>query len=593
MARGGSPTRGVTRVKSKSHEALARSRSNNRQPNRGESKLRALSQSQKNPPSRSRSGSPGRRPPGRSKSSDSLPRRPPGRSNSSDSLARGRKPPNRSSSFGPGDRRPPQRTNSFGNVQDRVPMRGIRRARSMSPSMRGSRASSVGSGPRGSSIDPASRHRSRSRSRSADRFSDEALIRKEYPSQRPRDNRGPRNTIGRSFKRIKQIGGGRGKEMGWGQCCHYVIPLCIILGASVGLLFATGNGNIITNVIDDVIDKFENSEIMDPFVGAKAPHWPRTGNGLEATVINALTPDWQITFDLATVDWSTGNPQAVEIIAIDGDPDPDCEAPEGTIIVCNGDYGDSKWRGVNLADTIGNEIVSTSAQMNEYYLSGMDKGAWQYTMCHEMGRFSCSCIRFVLVSLRQSLMRSFFISHFRFISMHHLGHALGLAHTDESFDNPDLGNCMDYTDNLNANKHPDQSNYDRLVELYGTIGGGRMLRGNGDSNLRTAISPEPSSNVSVPQMYVQHLRKRDPSTQDNKITAPTMPAHIRERRKEAVQKLFQRLKETYVGDDRHNTPVGHTHEDGWQLVHRRHLGEEHEIELGEGYKVRAQFFLVH
>ena len=427
-SRGGSPTRGVTRVKSKSHEALTRSRSNDRQPSRGESKLQALSRArsdnQKNPPSRSRSndrrpdreesklralsrsrsGSPGRRPPGRSKSSDSLARRPPGRSKSTDSLGGGRKPPARSSSFGAGDRRPPQRTNSFGNAQDRAPLRGVRRARSMSPTlnmMRGtnhSRGSSVGSGPRGRSIDPASRHRSRSRSRSADRFSGDGLIRKEYPSQRPRDNGVSKRSMARSFRRIKQIGGGRGKGMSWGQLCHYVIPLAVILGASVGLLFATGNGKIITDVIDDIINKLENTEILDPLMGAKAPHWPRTGNGVEVTVIDALTPDWQITFDLAIVDWATGTPQAVEIITIPGDPDPDCEAPEGTVIICNGDYGDKKWRGVNEAVTSGNIIISTTARMNLYYLAGMDKGAWQYTCCHELGRFSCFCVYFSFAS---------------------------------------------------------------------------------------------------------------------------------------------------------------------------------------------------
>jgi hypothetical protein len=33
------------------------------------------------------------------------------------------------------------------------------------------------------------------------------------------------------------------------------------------------------------------------------------------------------------------------------------------------------------------EIVSTSARMNDYYLSNMDSGAGQYTMCHELGTF--------------------------------------------------------------------------------------------------------------------------------------------------------------------------------------------------------------
>lgn len=205
-----------------------------------------------------------------------------------------------------------------------------------------------------------------------------------------------------------------------------------------------------------------------------------------------------------------------------------------------------------------------------------------------------------------------------------LGHALGLAHTDEDFDNEDLGNCMDYTDNLNANKHPDQSNYDTLFDLYGSISGGgerlvvRQLerddtqsqsqRTQLNSHLRTAAdisATKLSSPGNLPQISVQNLRKRDPLNKESKfddsdatledvgITSTTVPDHIRKRKNEAVQKLFQRMKETHSDDDRHDTPVGHTHRDGWKLVHRRHLGEEHETDLGEGYKIRVQFLLVH
>ena len=103
---------------------------------------------------------------------------------------------------------------------------------------------------------------------------------------------------------------------------------------------------------------------------------------------NALSEEWQTTFYLATADWSTGDPNAVEITEEAGTPTSECEAPEGKVIVCNGDYGDSKWRGVN--ESMLNPrglMISSTARMNEFYLSSMGKGAWQYTMCHEIGKW--------------------------------------------------------------------------------------------------------------------------------------------------------------------------------------------------------------
>ena len=63
---------------------------------------------------------------------------------------------------------------------------------------------------------------------------------------------------------------------------------------------------------------------------------------------------------------------------------------------------------------------------------------------NEFGSLNCSFFRFFL-----------------------LGHGFGLPHTDEDFYNKDLGNCMDYTNNPQANMSPDESNYQFLYDLYG------------------------------------------------------------------------------------------------------------------------------
>ena len=69
--------------------------------------------------------------------------------------------------------------------------------------------------------------------------------------------------------------------------------------------------------------------------------------------------------------------------------------------------------------------------MNDYYLQGTNEAQRKFTMCHE------------------------------------LGHGLGLGHSDENFQNSDLGNCMDYTNTPENNLHPDEYNFLILEELYG------------------------------------------------------------------------------------------------------------------------------
>jgi hypothetical protein len=136
------------------------------------------------------------------------------------------------------------------------------------------------------------------------------------------------------------------------------------------------------------------------------------------------------------------------------------------------------------------------------------------------------------------------------ITIPELGHAFGLAHTDETFGNLDLGNCMDYSDNFEVNMHPDESMYETLVGLYGTVEGRRQLR------RQTSTTPTPSSRRSMELVSESIWGKMH----------------------EAVEKLAARV------DD-------NAHEDGWKLLHRSRHGEEHELELEEGYKVRVHMLL--
>lgn len=207
-------------------------------------------------------------------------------------------------------------------------------------------------------------------------------------------------------------------------------------------------GDVLKNLTD--ID-FTNGWLNDPFLSSNATNeWDngKDNNGLSLTLWNALDDNWQEEYEAAVQDWENGDPDALtlttKLVNVDNDA---CKQKEGVMRVCNHNAGDTGWLGINRIVKISNIIISSVAEMNEYYLHNADIYERQYTMCHE------------------------------------IGHGFGLPHTDENFNNKDLGNCMDYTRTPRNNLHPDESNFLRLADLYGVVEGGRRnLKGSSSSS---------------------------------------------------------------------------------------------------------------
>ena len=61
-----------------------------------------------------------------------------------------------------------------------------------------------------------------------------------------------------------------------------------------------------------------------------------------------------------------------------------------------------------------------------------------------------------------------------------VGHDFGLDHQDENFNNPNLGTCMDYTNDPSTNQHPNAHDYEELDIIYahldGSGGGGKPMQ---------------------------------------------------------------------------------------------------------------------
>lgn len=124
----------------------------------------------------------------------------------------------------------------------------------------------------------------------------------------------------------------------------------------------------------------------DGWQGLKAqdlPRWNTRGSGvLRLEMINALEEQWQSYFEQSVQEWSTGDPDVIELSVTPGTPDLDCGFVRGKFAVCAGDYGDTTFHGVNEILVYGDSITASVAKLNEYYLSTATEARKQYTMCH-------------------------------------------------------------------------------------------------------------------------------------------------------------------------------------------------------------------
>lgn len=176
-------------------------------------------------------------------------------------------------------------------------------------------------------------------------------------------------------------------------------------------------------------------------------HWARTSNPFTLRVVDSVTSAWDGYLDGAISDWSQSS--VLDLEKETGSTSSRdrrlCRPVSGKIRVCNYTYGNNGWLGlaqiwVDSAD----HIVQAITKVNDTYFntSTYNTPAWRrLVMCQEPG------------------------------------HALGLDHQDENFNNANLGSCMDYTNDPDggsggasstdpSNEHPNQHDYDTLAAIY-------------------------------------------------------------------------------------------------------------------------------
>lgn len=169
--------------------------------------------------------------------------------------------------------------------------------------------------------------------------------------------------------------------------------LVVVIVVSALLLFSFFSGQkvfIPTNGGGIGIGGIPN--IYDPYKGTggtiPTSKWETPGDvGLQITVYNALSSDWYPYFTEALQNWAFGHtPTSLLLFTQQVTTDSACSSVSNVIKVCNGDYGDTGWKGINEAMVTSNGwITESTARMNDYYLSSASEGEKLYTMCHETG----------------------------------------------------------------------------------------------------------------------------------------------------------------------------------------------------------------
>jgi len=169
-------------------------------------------------------------------------------------------------------------------------------------------------------------------------------------------------------------------------------------------------------------------------------HWARQANPFTLKVVDAVSPTWDAYLDEAIADWT-----ASSVLNLTEEPGSGvnarrCRAIAGKVLACNAAYGQNGWLGLASIWANGNHITQATTKVNDTYfgMATYNTPAWRrLVMCQE------------------------------------IAHDFGLAHQNEAFGPPNLGSCMDYTNDPDgggaygpSNEHPNAHDFAQLETIY-------------------------------------------------------------------------------------------------------------------------------
>jgi len=211
--------------------------------------------------------------------------------------------------------------------------------------------------------------------------------------------------------------------------------------------------------------------------GAKANHswngyhWARTANPFTLQLGDNVSSQWDPILGTTSSDWSKSTVLDTRIVAGQA-KSKNCRPTSGRVEVCNGAYGNNGWLGIAQIWVSGKHITQGTTKVNDTYFNTAkyNTTAWRnLVMCQEVG------------------------------------HTFGLDHQDENFNNPNLGTCMDYTNDPTTNQHPNQHDYDELAFIYSHFDGTTTV---GSLSAASRMPPAASrGDLNSPDEWDQKMRE--------------------------------------------------------------------------------------
>ena len=181
-------------------------------------------------------------------------------------------------------------------------------------------------------------------------------------------------------------------------------------------------------------------------------HWSNNGTGLSLNIQHTFrNSDWSAWYSEAIGDWGTTSKTNITLTdqgAWTGTSSKKCDPIAGKALVCSDLYGYRGWLGIATIWANGDHITQATTKLNDSYYTSptYNTPGWRdLVACQE------------------------------------IGHDFGLDHQDETFDNANLGTCMDYTNAPDggvvggfnygpANRSPNSGDYASLTSdaMYGS-----------------------------------------------------------------------------------------------------------------------------